>query len=88
MPSMRMIVDLANLDASRWIQLTGNSGHAFHAELRRPVRAVADRRRTCRCAGTGPTIEAAATDVWSSTPDGPRKFRAVLKDRTGAACGL
>jgi penicillin G amidase len=29
-PSMRMIVDLSNLDGSRWIQLTGNSGHAFH----------------------------------------------------------
>ncbi|MEW2384669.1 penicillin acylase family protein [Micromonospora sp. NPDC047707] len=29
-PSMRMIVDLADLDESRWIQLTGNSGHAFH----------------------------------------------------------
>jgi penicillin amidase len=29
-PSMRMIVDLSNLDNSRWIQLTGNSGHAFH----------------------------------------------------------
>jgi penicillin amidase len=30
-PSMRMIVDLADLDASRWIQLTGESGHAFSA---------------------------------------------------------
>jgi penicillin amidase len=30
-PSMRMIVDLSNFDDSRWIQLTGNSGHAFHA---------------------------------------------------------
>lgn len=30
-PSMRMIVDMSNLDASRWVQLTGNSGHAFHA---------------------------------------------------------
>lgn len=29
-PSMRMIVDLARLDKSRWIQLTGNSGHAFN----------------------------------------------------------
>jgi penicillin amidase len=29
-PSMRMIVDLSDLDGSRWIQLTGNSGHAFH----------------------------------------------------------
>jgi penicillin amidase len=30
-PSMRMVVDLADLDASRWVQLTGNSGHAFDA---------------------------------------------------------
>ncbi|HEX6684837.1 MAG TPA: penicillin acylase family protein [Candidatus Limnocylindrales bacterium] len=29
-PSMRMIVDLNNVNESRWIQLTGNSGHAFH----------------------------------------------------------
>ncbi|HET8659688.1 MAG TPA: penicillin acylase family protein, partial [Micromonosporaceae bacterium] len=29
-PSMRMVVDLSNLDGSRWVQLTGNSGHAFH----------------------------------------------------------
>ena len=27
---MRMILDLADLDESRWIQFTGNSGHAFH----------------------------------------------------------
>lgn len=26
-PSMRMVVDLADLDASRWVNLTGNSGH-------------------------------------------------------------
>ncbi|WP_205474046.1 penicillin acylase family protein [Nocardioides sp. SYSU D00038] len=29
-PSMRMVVDLAELDASRWINLTGVSGHPFH----------------------------------------------------------
>jgi penicillin amidase len=29
-PSMRMVVDMAKLDRSRWIQLSGNSGHAFH----------------------------------------------------------
>ena len=29
-PSMRMVVDLSRLDRSRWIQLTGNSGHAFN----------------------------------------------------------
>ena len=29
-PSMRMIVDLDDFDASTWINLTGASGHAFH----------------------------------------------------------
>ena len=29
-PSMRMVVDLADLDESRWIDLTGVSGHAYH----------------------------------------------------------
>nr|WP_066883994.1 penicillin acylase family protein [Carbonactinospora thermoautotrophica] len=29
-PSMRMVVDLGNLDASTWINLTGASGHAYH----------------------------------------------------------
>jgi penicillin amidase len=29
-PSMRMVVDLGNLDRSRWVNATGNSGHAFH----------------------------------------------------------
>lgn len=29
-PSMRMVVDLADVDNSQWINLTGNSGHAFH----------------------------------------------------------
>ncbi|GII93122.1 penicillin acylase family protein [Sinosporangium siamense] len=29
-PSMRMVVDLADADKSRWINLTGASGHAFH----------------------------------------------------------
>lgn len=30
LPSMRMIVDLSDFDRSRWIQLTGESAHAFH----------------------------------------------------------
>ena len=29
-PSMRMVVDLSDFDQSRWISLTGVSGHAFH----------------------------------------------------------
>ncbi|PLZ07742.1 hypothetical protein CEN49_12440 [Fischerella thermalis CCMEE 5273] len=33
LPSMRMIVDLANWDNSVAIQTTGQSGHAFHRHL-------------------------------------------------------
>jgi penicillin amidase len=29
-PSMRMVVDLSNLDESGWVQLAGNSGHPYH----------------------------------------------------------
>jgi penicillin amidase len=29
-PSMRMVLDLSDLDASTWVNLTGNSGHAYH----------------------------------------------------------
>lgn len=29
-PSMRMVIDLSDFDASTWNQLTGASGHAFH----------------------------------------------------------
>jgi penicillin amidase len=29
-PSMRMVVDLADLDRSTWVNLTGSSGHAFN----------------------------------------------------------
>ena len=30
-PSMRMVVDLSDFDKSRWVNLTGVSGHAFSA---------------------------------------------------------
>ena len=29
-PAMRMLVDLGDLDASRWVNQSGISGHAFH----------------------------------------------------------
>ena len=29
-PAMRMVVDLADFDRSRWIQMSGSSGHAYH----------------------------------------------------------
>jgi len=29
-PTMRMVVDLSDLDKSQWINQSGNSGHAYH----------------------------------------------------------
>ena len=29
-PTMRMLIDLGDLDASRWVNESGVSGHAFH----------------------------------------------------------
>jgi len=29
-PSMRQVIDMADLDASTWVNFTGNSGHAYH----------------------------------------------------------
>ncbi len=66
-PSMRMIVDLSNLDESRWIQFTGNSGHAFHRnyddqfELWRTGQNLPMRWNR-------PTIEAGATHTLTLTP--------------------
>ncbi len=46
-PSMRMVVSLADLDDSRWINLTGVSGHAFNATTStRP--SCGSRARRCR----------------------------------------
>lgn len=68
-PSMRMVVDLSDLDASTWIQLTGTSGHAFHEHyidqtsdwstgIQRPWAFSAD------------AVEAAAVDTLVLTPGG------------------
>ena len=43
-PTMRMVVDLGNLDQSRWVNQSGVSGHAFHRQLRRPDPAVGPQR--------------------------------------------
>jgi penicillin amidase len=43
-PSMRMVVSLAALDASRWINLTGASGHAFDSHYVDQTQLWADGR--------------------------------------------
>ena len=52
-PSMRMVVDLNDMDASTWNHLTGTSGHAFHTNY-------TDQFETWRTKGTSP---------WAFTPD-------------------
>ena len=41
-PSMRMVVDLSDLDASRWINLGGASGHAYDAHYNDQTKLWAD----------------------------------------------
>lgn len=52
-PSMRQVVDLADLDSSTWINLTGASGHAFHANY----------------VDQTPLWQKQKTRPWPSTPD-------------------
>jgi penicillin G amidase len=66
-PSMRMIVDMSRLDASRWVQLSGNSGHAYHANY-------ADQLELWRTGRNAPmlwerpSIEAAASHTLTLEP--------------------
>ena len=39
MPSMRQVVDLSDFDNSTWVNLTGNSGHAFNPNYEDQVSA-------------------------------------------------
>lgn len=41
-PSMRMVVDLSNFDASRWINVGGASGHAYHPNYNDQTKLWAD----------------------------------------------
>jgi penicillin amidase len=66
-PSMRMVVDLDDLDRSRWVQLTGSSGHAFHAHY-------ADQQETWRRGRTLPwafgddAVDEATDDTLTLSP--------------------
>jgi penicillin amidase len=66
-PSMRMVVDLADPDRSRWIQVTGNSGHAYHANYadQLPLWAVG---RTLPWAFGPKAVEVSTEDVLRLRP--------------------
>jgi len=66
-PSMRMTVDLSDLDASRWNHLTGSSGHAFHPNYTDQTEAWQQLRQT-RWLFTLPAVTAAATNTLVLTP--------------------
>jgi penicillin amidase len=61
-PSMRMVVDLSDLDASRWVQLTGQSGHVFDPHHTDQVDAWAN-GETFAWPFSGEATRAAAVDV-------------------------
>lgn len=66
-PSMRMTVDLADLDASRWNHLTGASGHAFHPNYADQFEAWQQKRQT-PWPFSRDAVESAATHILTLTP--------------------
>ncbi|WP_426322868.1 penicillin acylase family protein [Microbacterium sp. E-13] len=66
-PSMRMIVDLSDFDDSRWNQLTGESGHAFHTNYADQVESW-QRAELTPWAFSPEAVAAATTDTLTLIP--------------------
>ncbi len=66
-PAMRMTIDLADLDASRWNNLTGASGHAFHTNYTDQFEAWQHNRQT-PWPFSPDAVEASAVDTLTLTP--------------------
>ena len=66
-PSMRMVVSLADWDDSRWINLTGVSGHAFSAHYDDQTDLYAE-GRTLPWAFSRSAVDASAQDRLSLVP--------------------
>jgi penicillin amidase len=66
-PSMRMVVDLSDLDASRWVNLTGASGHAWHPDYTDQV-SLWRRGRTTPWPFTRAATRASSEDVLTLRP--------------------
>ena len=67
-PSMRMVVSLADLDDSRWINLTGVSGHAFDRHYTDQTDLWAD-GKTLPWAFSPDAVTDAGEDVLTLEPD-------------------
>lgn len=68
-PSMRMVVGMDDLDAARWINLTGVSGHAFHRHYTDQTDLYA-RGETLPWVFSREAVEGAADDTLTLTPKG------------------
>ncbi len=68
-PSMRMVVSLADLDDSRWINLTGVSGHAYHPHYADQTDLMVE-GRTLPWAFSREAVEAAGEDTLTLVPAG------------------
>ena len=66
-PSMRMVVSLGDFDDSRWINLTGASGHAFHPHYTDQTELYVD-GRTLPWAFTRDAVKDAGEDTLSLVP--------------------
>jgi penicillin amidase len=68
-PSMRMVVSLADLDDSRWVNLTGASGHAFSAHYVDQTELWVE-GRTLPWLFSRERVEAAGEDTLTLVPSG------------------
>lgn len=66
-PSMRMVVDLSDLDRSTWVTLTGTSGHPYSAHYVDQLDAWAE-GRTYSWPFSRAAVEAAKVDVLTLAP--------------------
>lgn len=66
-PSMRMVIDVSDWDASTWQNLTGQSGHAFHKNYTDQVEGWATGEQYA-WAFTPEAVGAAAKDTLTLTP--------------------
>ncbi len=68
-PSMRMVVSLADWDDSRWINLTGVSGHPFDSHYTDQTDLYVD-GRTLPWPFTPDAVDAAGEDTLTLEPAG------------------
>ncbi|MGH3470776.1 MAG: penicillin acylase family protein, partial [Nocardioidaceae bacterium] len=66
-PSMRMIIPMNDLNAARWIDLTGESGHAFDSHYTDQTNLWVD-GKTLPWLFSKPAVEKAAADVLTLKP--------------------